>query len=448
MSYPPPNLSPRTDSSPAVPGSHAADHTAERNAINAIVAELGANPSLGYPTLQALLEAILTKIGLSSSPTGGGSGGSGGSGGGTGGGSGSGGGSILTSGTHPYEPTGTFPIDLTALSLVAVEGGQAGHNFGKWFTGNLSSYGFYARTLAVEEEHDNNRWITFVNLDAPTQRQTFDLGAQFYGSSARPIVGMAGKLTQLVRGGRVWNATSHTFEDTGNLGSDDADNNSNYVLRSDGYVWSTFRAVWKLDGTGTVSKVADVPTGYYAVSAVLDEVASWFLLFSDTLPGSSPQYCKIATFDLATNTFSVLASMTSQQSINYIGMFNGGIEDGSSPGASVLSDGRLLGRASGTNGSLQVVTQALITTPVTPKLCEDGWTVQQTIPSTGDWILAISKNGTQYQITAAAATDSFVFVAPTAEPIHNLHWHVGFEGLVARWNQGTKLCEQWFSMPV
>jgi hypothetical protein len=256
---------------------------------------------------------------------------------------------------------------------------------------------------------------------------------------------LAGKLTQLVRGGRVWNATSHTFEDTGNLASDDADNNSNYLRRSDGYVWSTFRAVWKLDGSGTVSKVADVPTGYYAQSAVIDESSSWFLLTSDTLPGSSPQYFKIAVFNLATNTFSVLASMNSQQSISYVVMFNGG--DGSTPAASVLSDGRLLGRASGLDGSLQVLTQALITTPSTSKLCEDGWTLQQTLASPGDWILAISKNGSQYQITAATDTDSFVFVAPTSEPIHNLHWHVGFEGLVARWNQGTKLCEQWFERP-
>jgi hypothetical protein len=445
MSYPPPNLSPRTDSSPAVPGSHAADHTAERNAINAIVSELGANPSLGYPTLQALLEAILTEIGLSSTPGGGGSGGGTSGGGGSGGSGGTGGGSIPDSDTSPYEPTGTFPIDLTALSLSAVEGGQTGHNFGQWFTGNLSSYGFYARTLVVEEQHTNKNWLTFVNLDAPATRQTFELGAQLYGSATRPVVGLAGKLTQLVRGGRVWNASSHTFEDTGNLASDDADNTSNYVRRSDGYEWSTLRAVWKLDGTGTVSKVADVPTGYYAGIAVLDESSSWFLLFSDTLPGSSPQYCKIATFNLATNTFSVLASMNGQQAIGYVSMFNGG--DGSTPGASVLSDGRLLGRASGFDGSLQVVTQALITTQATTKLCEDGWVLQQTLPSTGDWILAISKNGSQYQITAAAATDSFVFVAPTSEPIHNLHWHVGFEGLVARWNQGTKLCEQWFERP-
>lgn len=450
MSYPPPNLSPRTDSSPAVPGAHAADHTAERNAINAIVAELGANPSLGYPTLQALLEAILTKIGLAQTPTeggGSGSGGTGGSGGsGSGGSGGSSGGLGPSSDTSPYTPTGVFPIDLTSLTISPASGGVAGHNLGKWFTGNLTAYGFYSRTLVTEEERDSHYWLTFVNLDEPATRQSYQLESFFYGAPTQPLIGLSSKLTQLVRAGRLWNATTHAFEDTGLLGSNDADTQSNYVGRSEGYIWATYRAVWKLDASGTVTKVADVPNGYYTQQCVLSELGSWFVLRSDTLADSNAQAVKIASFDLDTKAFSVIANMPVAQAASYTAMFNGG--DGSSPGAAVISGGRLLGMTSPSSGTLQVLTKDLVATQPQSTLFDAGWTAQQTLPSPAGWLLAISKNGSQYQITAAGEIDSFTFVAPTAEPIHNLHWHVGYEGLVARWNQGTKLCEQWFSKPV
>jgi hypothetical protein len=438
MSYPPPNLSPRTDSSPAVPGSHAADHTAERNAINAIVAELGANPSLGYPTLQALLEAILTKIDLAQSPSDGSGSGSGDSGGS--GGTGDSGNNVPGSGTNISLPAGTYPIDLSSISITPSSGGLAGRNFGKWFVGDLSAYGFYARTLVTEEEHDNHFWLTFINADATSTRQTFQLENILYGSPARAFVSIGGKLIQLVRSGRVWNATTHTFEDNGLLTSSDADTMSNYVARSDGYVWATFRAVWKLDSTGTISKVADVPSGYYTQHCVLSERGSWFMFRSDTLPDTNPQATKLALFSLSTNTFTDIAnSVSSQVSV----LFNGG--DGDSPGAVVLQGGRLLGMTSTTNGVLRVLTTDMIETQTPTSLFSSGWTSQQTLPSPTGWLLAISKNGSQYQITAATDTDSFTLVAPTTEPIHNLHWRVDFEGLIVRWNQGTKLCEQSFS---
>jgi hypothetical protein len=60
--YPPVPLEARTDASPATPGMHAADHTNEREAINAIVAVLGDNPQ-GYDvTLQARIERAEDKL--------------------------------------------------------------------------------------------------------------------------------------------------------------------------------------------------------------------------------------------------------------------------------------------------------------------------------------------------------------------------------------------------
>lgn len=60
--YPPEPLEVRTDASPATPGMHAADHTAERAAINRIVDVLGNNPNGFDVTLQARLERAEDKI--------------------------------------------------------------------------------------------------------------------------------------------------------------------------------------------------------------------------------------------------------------------------------------------------------------------------------------------------------------------------------------------------
>lgn len=65
MSYPPSSLSSRTDSSAAVPSSHAADHTAERDAINDIVTELGATPKGAYTDLSDRLTAMAAASGAS-----------------------------------------------------------------------------------------------------------------------------------------------------------------------------------------------------------------------------------------------------------------------------------------------------------------------------------------------------------------------------------------------
>jgi hypothetical protein len=217
---------------------------------------------------------------------------------------------------------------------------------------------------------------------------------------------------------------------------------SNYVSRSDGYVWATFRAVWKLDLAGNVTKIADVPTGYYTQHCVISERGSWFVFRSDTLPDSNSQAVKIATFSLSTNTFSMIGNAAVAGVFGLFAMFNGG--DGDNPGATVLSDGRLLGMTSTSSGTLQVLTQDFVTTQLPTSLFGSGWTAQQTLPSPTGWILAISKNGSQYQVTAATDTDSFTLVAPTTEPIYNLHWRIDFEGLLVRWNQGTKLYEQSF----
>ena len=60
--YPPAPLEPRTDASPATPGMHAADHTDEREAINAIVSVLGANPNGIDATLQERIERAESRL--------------------------------------------------------------------------------------------------------------------------------------------------------------------------------------------------------------------------------------------------------------------------------------------------------------------------------------------------------------------------------------------------
>lgn len=62
MTYPPSPLGARSDASLAVPGQHAADHTKEREAINAIVAELGTAPQGAYATVQARIGAIEARL--------------------------------------------------------------------------------------------------------------------------------------------------------------------------------------------------------------------------------------------------------------------------------------------------------------------------------------------------------------------------------------------------
>jgi hypothetical protein len=332
------------------------------------------------------------------------------------------------------------------LSLGLSSGDQNGHNAGKWFVGDLSSYGFYARTLVIEHVQNNLRQLKFINADNTNNWQSFAIQS-FYGASTSPFVSIGGKLTQLVRSGRVWNTVTETFEDNGLLTSSDADTLSNYVTLplGAGYVWATYRAVWKLDSTGNVSKVADVPAGYYTQSCVFDTSASWFVFKSETLADSNAQAVRIATFNLNTNTFTVIGSGSVSAVASLVAMFNGG--DGSSPGAAVLGDGRLIGMISPANGTLQMMTQDFISTQTPVALFGVGWSSRQTLPSPTGWLLAISStaNGSQYQITAATDTDAFTLVAPTTEPIYNLHWRPDFEGLVVRWNQGTKLCEQSFS---
>lgn len=56
------NLTARTDESPATPNAHAQDHTDERNAINAIEAELGLDPSGASATVKARLDAMDTTV--------------------------------------------------------------------------------------------------------------------------------------------------------------------------------------------------------------------------------------------------------------------------------------------------------------------------------------------------------------------------------------------------
>lgn len=56
------NLAARTDSSTATPNAHATDHTDERNAINAIQAELGLDPSGASATVKARLDALDTTV--------------------------------------------------------------------------------------------------------------------------------------------------------------------------------------------------------------------------------------------------------------------------------------------------------------------------------------------------------------------------------------------------
>ena len=60
--YPPMSLDPRTDMSPATPGAHAADHTDERDAVNAIVSVLGVRPQADFTTLSERLAAIDLRI--------------------------------------------------------------------------------------------------------------------------------------------------------------------------------------------------------------------------------------------------------------------------------------------------------------------------------------------------------------------------------------------------
>lgn len=56
------NLPARTDASPATPDAHAADHTDERDAINAIQAELGLDPAGASATVKARLDALDTTV--------------------------------------------------------------------------------------------------------------------------------------------------------------------------------------------------------------------------------------------------------------------------------------------------------------------------------------------------------------------------------------------------
>lgn len=56
------NLTARTDSSTATPNAHADDHTDERNAMNAIQAELGLDPAGASATVKARLDALDTTV--------------------------------------------------------------------------------------------------------------------------------------------------------------------------------------------------------------------------------------------------------------------------------------------------------------------------------------------------------------------------------------------------
>jgi hypothetical protein len=444
MTYPPANLSPRSDASPAVPSSHAADHTAERNAINAIVAALGANPMGTHATVEARLaaiEAALSSLGYT--------GGSSGSGGNSGGG-GSGGGTTAPTKTQTKTSTAsvTYPVDVAPLAPNYFGSGN-GEYLGRWFVVSLADAGLYANTLVVRTVVGGADKMLAINLDNTAETKVFDGQNMSFGPGDQYIES-AGKIFNITGGGWSWDPSQQGSGWT-RLNNQDDTVAGNYLRRTTSWVWMNNRAVLSLDDkTGAVSELATLPLAglnsgdYYCHSYSLSENGCWVVMQKLDAASGDANFYKLYRYDVAANTFELRASTNaSSLPLPFAAAGSYGI-------GTVLADGRILG--AGGDGTLRSSNNVLVSAthgqlwdPATEIVAES---ILQS-PMNG-WLVAVvrtTQNGsTTWSVRAATDTKVVTLVPPTASRIRNLHWNPELEGLVLRWTEGTTLRRSAFAV--
>jgi hypothetical protein len=176
MTYPPSPLGARTDASLAVPGQHAADHTNEREAINAIVAELGAAPQGSYATVQARIGAIEARL--------------------------------STWGTDPGDvpdvtPAGGYPIRYDGVfpGITPYADDTPRRQFSTFARMNLGYHGLYVKSLIITDK--KTRTLRIYNEDDINQYTSVALPSDMASWDEPSAWGIAvnGDLTMICFGG-------------------------------------------------------------------------------------------------------------------------------------------------------------------------------------------------------------------------------------------------------
>lgn len=185
MTYPPSSLGARTDASLAVPGQHAADHTAEREAINTIVAELGQNPQGAHPTVQDRIAAIEARLSTWDGGTG----------------------HVPTVSDSPG-----YPYDFSSLSGLSGTDEIQG-----WTVMDLTGRGLWSRSLVLQQvERSTSVWTNAYayNLDNPSQ---FVKWNRYFGTAGSDQLAHDWSLNQV---GNLSCITAQGFFAVGNLSTE------------------------------------------------------------------------------------------------------------------------------------------------------------------------------------------------------------------------------------
>jgi hypothetical protein len=169
----------------AVPGQHAADHTNEREAINAIVAELGVAPQGAYATVQARITAIETRLTTWDGGTG-------------------------------HVPTVSdsagYPFDFSSLP-----GLSAADEIQGWTVMDLTARGLWERSLVLQKvESDVELWVSAYAYNLDDTRQ-FIKWNRYFGRAGYKSLAHDWAIN---RDGHLASITEDGFYAVGNLSTD------------------------------------------------------------------------------------------------------------------------------------------------------------------------------------------------------------------------------------